>query len=306
MIIDKLAKRITELNNPTVVGLDPRFENLPEHIRAEAIKNYGETPKAAAEAFYEFNRVIIDNVCDIVPAVKPQIAFYEQYGADGIDAYQRTINYAKQNGLIVIGDIKRGDIASTASAYSDGHIGRVKVGETSRAIFDEDFITVNPFLGYDAIEPFLKNCAEYDKGLFVLVKTSNASSRDVQDLPVNGAPLYEEVARLVGEWGKAFIGECGYSSIGAVVGATFPEQIKKIRGIIPHVFFLVPGYGAQGASAVDIMDCFDEKKLGAVVNNSRQIIFAYSNEKYKNDFSEKNFGLAARRACLDMKEELLR
>jgi len=304
MIIDKLAERIIELKNPAVVGLDPRLKNIPAFLREDMINNYGETPRAAAEAIFEFNRVIIDSVCGVVPAVKPQIAFYELFGADGIGAYQRTVAYAKQKNLIVIGDIKRGDIASTAAAYSDGHIGTVRVGGTRLPVFDEDFITVNPYLGYDAVEPFLENCGRYGKGLFILVKTSNNSSRDIQDLTTPNGTVYEEVARLVGKWGEGLVGECGYSSIGAVVGATFPEQAKKIRAMIPKTFFLVPGYGAQGANAADIAACFDKDGLGAIVNSSRGIISAYADEKYKNDFTEREFGAAAGRACADMADDL--
>ena len=300
MLIDRLAERITGLENPIVAGLDPRLENIPEFIVNEMTDAYGETLKAAAEAIFEFCRVIIDEIRDTVPAVKPQIAFFEQYGAEGVGAYIRTVAYAKKKGLIVIGDIKRGDIASTAAAYSDGHLGEAAVGAAKFKVFDEDFITLNPYLGSDAVAPFIENCEKYDRGLFVLVKTSNASSRDIQDLKTENGFLYEEVARLVGEWGKGLKGKCGYGPVGAVVGATFPEQIIKIRGILPDAFFLVPGYGAQGGTAKDVAACLDKNGLGALVSSSRGIIFAYADEKYKNRFAEREFGKAARQACLDM------
>jgi len=304
MVIDALADRIIELKNPTVVGLDPRFDMLPKFLRDEMTDAYGETPKAAAEAFYEFNRRIIDKIYDIVPAVKPQIAMYEQYGADGIAAYQRTIAHAKSRGMIVIGDVKRGDIASTASAYSDGHIGAVTVGSATHRVFDTDFITINPYLGYDAVEPFLDNCKRYGKGLFVLVKTSNASA-DVQDLITERGPVYEVVAELVGKWGAGLTGRHGYSSVCAVVGATHPAQARRIREILPNAFFLVPGYGSQGGRAEDLAACFDKKGLGVVVNNSRGIIFAYR-DKYKDEYGEAGFDAAARQACIDMREDLQR
>jgi len=226
---------------------------------------------------------------------------YEQYGADGIAAYQRTAEYAARKGLVVIGDVKRGDIASTAAAYSDGHLGVVAIGGARHIIYNEDFITINPYLGYDAVEPFLDNCKKYGKGLFILVRTSNPGA-DVQDLATSDGPVYEAVARLVGEWGEGLKGACGYSAVGAVVGATHPDQVKRVRELIPGVFFLVPGYGAQGAAAEDLAPCFDKKGLGAVVNSSRGIIFAYKNDKYKKDFPEAEFEYAARRACLDMRE----
>jgi len=304
--IDKLVGRIAELNNPSVVGIDPRLAQIPAQIVDAAFARHGKTAAAAAEAFFIFGRGIIDGVCDVVPAVKPQIAFFEQYGAEGIAAYRQTVAYAKGKGLVVIGDVKRGDIASTAAAYSDGHIGRVDIGGERHAVFDEDFITLNPYLGSDAIEPFIADCERYGKGLFVLVKTSNASSRDVQDLTTPNGAVYEEVARLVHRWGEKAIGKRGYSSVGAVVGANFPEQARRIRELLPDAFFLVPGYGAQGALPEGVAACLDRHGRGVVVNNSRGIIFAYADKKYTNDFSEMEFGAAARRACLDMKAELNR
>ena len=204
--------------------------------------------KAVAEAFLKFNKTIIDEIYDFVPAVKPQVAMYEQFGPEGIQAYIDTIKYAKEKGLIIIGDVKRSDIASTAQAYADGHIGRVKVEDESFEVYHEDSITLNPYLGYDSIEPYIKHCKDYDKGLFILVKTSNPNSGEIQDLEVGKEKLYERVGKLVSNWGEEVMGKRGYSHVGAVVGATHPEQAKRLRELMPHTFFLVPGYGAQGGT----------------------------------------------------------
>ena len=303
-MIDLLIEKIEKTENPTVVGLDPRLEYIPVHLKKDAFDLYGKTPKAVARVFLDFNKAIIDAVWDIVPAVKPQIAMYEQYGVEGIQAYIDTINYAKSKNLIVIGDIKRSDITSTAESYSHGHIGRVSIEDKEYTIFNQDFITLNPYLGYDSIEPYIKDCKKYNRGLFILVKTSNSNSGQIQDLDIGGEKIYERVGKLVSEWGQDLIGERGYSSICAVVGATHPEQGAKLRGLMPHTFFLVPGYGAQGASALDLKGCFDKNGLGAIVNSSRGIIAAYKNEKYKNSFSEKEFAFAARKASLDMKADI--
>lgn len=306
MIIDSLIDKIKETGNPTVVGLDPRLSLIPEHIVNSAVKEYGPTPKAASQAFLQFNRAIIDAVWDLVPAVKPQIAMYEQFGPEGIACYIDTIQYAKEKGLIVIGDIKRSDIASTAEAYADGHIGRVTVGEEKLEIYKEDFITLNPYLGWDSIEPYMKPCKEYEKGLFILVKTSNPNSGQLQDLDVGGMPLYEKIGLLTNEWGQPLMGKYGYTSIGAVVGATHPEEAKKLREIMPNTFFLVPGYGAQGGTAQELSVCFDNNGLGAIVNSSRGIIAAYQKEPYKKEFGPEEFAKASRQAVLDMKADLRR
>lgn len=304
MIIDKLIEKIKSTNNPTVVGLDPRLSYIPGFIQKKCIEQYGKTPKAAAEAFFEFNKYIIDSVYDLIPAVKPQIAMYEQYGAEGIQSYIKTIEYAKSKDLVVIGDIKRSDIASTAEAYSDGHIGRVQIEDVSFELYKEDFITLNPYLGWDSIEPYMGNCKKYERGFFILVKTSNPNSGQIQDLDVGGMTLYEKVGYLTNEWGESLMGNYGYSSVGAVVGATHPKQAQELRNIMPHTFFLVPGYGAQGGKAEDLAVCFDKDGLGAVVNSSRGIIAAYKSDKYKNSFAEKEFAQASRQAVIDMRDDL--
>ncbi len=305
MIIDVLIEKIKETQNPTVVGLDPRLSFVPEFIKNECVEKYGKTPKAVAESFFEFNKGIIDNVYDLVPAVKPQIAMYEMLGVDGIDCFIKTCDYASKKGLVIIGDIKRGDIASTAEAYSDGHIGEIDAFGVKHKIFNEDFITVNPYLGWDSIEPYMANCKNHNKGLFVLVKTSNPNSGQFQNLDVGGLTLYQKVGQLVESWGENLMGKNGYSSVGAVVGATHPDEAKILRELMPHTFFLVPGYGAQGGKAEDLAVCFDKDGLGAIVNSSRGIIAAYKKDEYSK-FTEKEFGLAARQAVIDMKADLRR
>ena len=299
-IIDRLIDRIIELKNPTVVGLDPRLDFIPADIAQDAQDRYGRTAAAVKYALLGYNKGIINAICDIVPAVKPQVAFYEQFGAEGMDAYFQTVAYAKAKGMIVIGDVKRSDIASTAEAYSDAHIGQTDVFGKKMAFSQAHFITINPFLGADSIEPFLKNCKEYEKGLFVLVKTSNKGSGDFQDLMVGDRPLYEICGEYVEKWGAELVGKHGYSSVGAVAGATHPAVIAKLRVTMPRTFFLVPGYGAQGGGAADIAAAFDKNGLGAIVNNSRGIIAAYKNPKY----SGMGFAEAARAAALAMKADL--
>ncbi|MDA3845011.1 MAG: orotidine-5'-phosphate decarboxylase [Vallitaleaceae bacterium] len=307
-MIDTLIQKIIETENPTVVGLDPRFNFIPKHIRDIMLETYGNTPEAVAKSYLAFNKAIIDEVYDIIPAVKPQVAMYEQLGAVGMASYIETIAYAKEKGLVVVGDIKRSDIASTAASYSDGHIGRVNVEGSIHEIYKEDFITLSPYLGYDSIEPYMDNCEKYDKGLFILVKTSNPNSGEVQDILVTkeGIALYEYMGSLVKKWGDAFMGTRGYSRIGAVVGATHKEQGIKLRSIMPKTFFLVPGYGAQGATAEDLNGCFNAVGLGAIVNSSRGIIAAYQKPIYQKDFSEMDFAKASRQAVLDMKHVLNR
>lgn len=304
MSIDQLIEKIQTMENPTVVGLDPRLSYIPTFIKQKAFREFGKTPKGAAEAYFQFNKEIIDAIWDIVPAVKPQIAMYEALGAEGIDCFIRTCQYAKKNGLQVIGDCKRSDIASTAEAYAS-HIGQAQIEEEKITIYEEDFITLNPYMGWDSIEPYLENCKTLGKGLFILVKTSNPFGGQIQDLLSEGRPIYEKVGLLVEEWGKDLIGKFGYSSIGAVVGATYPKQGEALRALLPHTFFLVPGYGAQGAKAEDIAGCFDKNGQGAIVNSSRGILAAYQKEPYQK-FGEENFQQAARQAAIDMKNELRR
>ncbi len=256
--IDNLIEKIKEKNNPTVIGLDPRYDMIPNCIK----NKYGQDLKGVADAIIEFNKDLIDAVYDIIPAVKPQIAFYEMFGVEGIRAFEETCKYAKSKDLVVIADMKRGDIGTTAEAYSNAAIGRTTIGEEFQKIFDVEFVTVNPYLGTDGIKPFVEDCKKYGKGIFVLVKTSNKSSGELQDLETkDGEKIYEKVAKLVNEWGKDLIGENGYSSISAVVGATYPEQLKELREKMPHSYFLIPGYGAQGGKAADIALGFDENGI---------------------------------------------
>lgn len=297
-MISQLIRKIQETKAPVCVGLDPMLSYIPEHITGAAFGAYGETLKGAAEAIWQFNKEIIDSTWDLIPAVKPQIAMYEQFGIEGLMAYDKTVKYCQEKGLIVIGDVKRGDIGSTSAAYATGHIGKAKVGEKLLAGFDTEFITVNPYLGTDGIKPFLDVCNEFNKGIFVLVKTSNPSSGEFQDQLVGGRPLYELVAEKVVQWGQDSM-DGGYSNVGAVVGATYPEMSRVLRKLMPRTYFLVPGYGAQGGTAEDLRYCFNEDGLGAVVNSSRGIIAAYRQDKYK-DFGPEGFGQASRQAVKDM------
>ncbi len=303
-MIDRLIKGIQATENPTVVGLDPTYSMVPSYLSEKMIEKYGKTPKAVAKMFLEFNKQIIDNIYDLVPAVKPQIAMYENYGLAGLKTYIKTIDYAKSKGLVVIGDIKRGDIASTAAAYS-GHIGITDIEGEKFDIWGSDAVTLNPYMGYDAIEPFISNCNQHDKGLFVLVKTSNPHGGEIQDLIVgaDNEKVYEKVAKLVAKWGEESMGQLGYSKIGAVVGATYPEDAALIRKLMPNTYFLVPGYGAQGAGAEKLKGCFNKDGLGAIVNSSRGIIAAYQNN---SDFNEKDFAKASRQAVIEMREDLQR
>lgn len=304
-MIDQLIERIKETQNPSVVGLDPAYSMIPAYIREEMLTRYGKTPKAAAEMFFSFNKAIIDAVYDIVPAVKPQIAMYERYGLDGLSAYIRTAEYAAEKGLIVIGDIKRGDIASTAEAYA-AHIGGVEVEDEHFDLWQEDFITVNPYFGIDGIKPFTDVCAARKKGIFILVKTSNPGSGELQDRLIDGEPMYMRVADLVSRWGEDCIGAYGYSSVGAVVGATHPKQGVELRSRMPHVFFLVPGYGAQGGTGAGLKGYFDKNGLGIIVNSSRGIIAAYQKDDEFAGAEEigPEFAEAARKAALRMKADL--
>ena len=299
--IDKLIDKIKETNNPTVIGLDPRYDMLPNSIKSK----YGTDLKDVCKAILEYNYKLIDSVCDIVPAIKPQIAFYEMFGTDGIQAFCDTCKYAKSKGMIVIADMKRGDIGTTAQGYSNAAIGETPVGEKNYSIFDVDFVTVNPYLGTDGIKPFVEDCKKYNKGIFVLVKTSNKSSGELQDLKLeDGKTVYEKVAELVNEWGKDLVGEYGYSSISSVVGATYPKQLEELRSIMPSSYFLIPGYGAQGGKAEDIALGFDEKGLGGIVNASRSLMCAWKSDRWKEKFSDEQFAEATRAEAIRMRDEL--
>ncbi len=297
-MINKLCNKIKKLNAPIVVGLDPMMNYIPNHIKKAAFKEYGETLEGAAEAVWQYNKQIVDAVYDLIPAVKPQIAMYEQFGIEGLKAYKKTIEYCKEKDLVVIGDVKRGDIGSTSAAYATAHLGKVTVGSKQYSLFDEDFATVNPYLGSDGIKPFIDVCKEENKGLFILVKTSNPSSGEFQDRLIDGRPLYEHVGEMVSKWGEEHMGE-NYSYIGAVVGATYPEMGKVLRKVMPKSFILVPGYGAQGGKGADLVNYFNEDGLGAIVNSSRGIIAAYKQEKYAS-YGEENFADASRAAVKDM------
>ena len=297
-MINKLISNIRKTNAPIVVGLDPMLNYIPEHIQKKAFAEFGETLEGAAEAIWQYNKGIVDATYDLIPAVKPQIAMYEQFGIPGLIAYKKTVDYCKSKDLVVIGDIKRGDIGSTSAAYAVGHLGQVQVGSRKYAGFDEDFATVNPYLGSDGVKPFMDICKEEKKGIFVLVKTSNPSSGEFQDRVIDGRPLYELVGEKVAQWGDELMGD-EYSYVGAVVGATYPEMGKVLRKIMPKTFILVPGYGAQGGKGADLVHFFNEDGLGAIVNSSRGIIAAYKQEQYAK-FGAENFGDASRAAVETM------
>ena len=299
-MINKLVSKIKKMEAPIVVGLDPMYEYVPSHIMNASIEKYGETLEAVGEAIFEYNKGIIDAIYDIAPAVKPQIAMYEQFGIPGLVAFKKTVDYAKSKDMVVIGDAKRGDIGSTSKAYATAHIGKIKVGNAEIVPFDEDFVTVNPYLGSDGINPFIDVCKEESKGIFILVKTSNPSSGEFQDRPIDGKPLYERVGEKVYEWGKDCMGD-EYSYIGAVVGATYPEMGEVLRKVMPKSYILVPGYGAQGGTAADLKPFFNEDGLGAIVNSSRGIICAYKN---LDSFDETSFADASRQATINMIEDI--
>ena len=297
-MINQLVANIKKTGAPIVVGLDPMLNYIPEQVQKKAFAEYGETLEGAAEAIWQFNKEIVDKTYDLIPAVKPQIAMYEQFGLPGLAAFKKTVDYCKEKGLVVIGDIKRGDIGSTSAAYAVGHIGKVKVGSKTYAPFDEDFVTVNPYLGSDGVNPFLDVCKEEKKGIFVLVKTSNPSSGEFQDQKIDGRPLYELVGEKVAAWGSEVMGD-EYSYVGAVVGATYPEMGKVLRKVMPKAYILVPGYGAQGGKGKDLVHFFNEDGLGAILNSSRGIIAAYKQEQYAK-FGAENFGDASRAAVETM------
>lgn len=303
-MINRLNEKIKSTGAPIVVGLDPMMKFVPEQIKQKAFTEYGETLEGAAEAIWQYNKGIVDAIYDLIPAVKPQIAMYEQFGIPGMIAFKKTVDYCKEKGLVVIGDIKRGDIGSTSEAYAVGHLGKAQVGKEFFYGFDEDFVTVNPYLGSDGVKPFMKVCAEEKKGIFVLVKTSNPSSGEFQDRLIDGKPLYEHVGEQVAAWGAECMPESGnYSYVGAVVGATYPEQGKLLRKVMPNTLILVPGYGAQGGKGADLVHFFNEDGLGAIINSSRGIIAAYQQEQYAK-FGEAGYADASRAAVLAMKEDI--
>lgn len=305
-MIQRLIKEIETKKAPIVVGLDPMLNYIPSHILEKAFSEYGETLEGAGEAIWQFNKGIIDAVYDLIPAVKPQIAMYEQFGIPGLQAFLKTVEYCRSKGLIIIGDVKRGDIGSTSAAYATAHLGKVTVGSKKIPVFDEDIATVNPYLGTDGIEPFLKVCKEEKKGIFILVKTSNPSSGEFQDKLTDGHPLYEEVAKKVAEWGEqAMSDNPDYSNVGCVIGATYPQMAKTLRSIMPKQYILVPGYGAQGGKAEDLAPYFNKDGLGAIVNSSRGIIAAYKQEAYA-EFGEAAYADASRKAVINMQEDILR
>lgn len=301
-MINKLVKKIEENKAPIVVGLDPMLNYIPNHIKTKAYAEFGETLEGAAEAIWQYNKGIVDATYDLIPAVKPQIAMYEQFGIPGMIAFKKTVDYCKEKDLVIIGDIKRGDIGSTSAAYATGHLGKVAVGSKSYYGFNEDFVTVNPYLGSDGVVPFIDVCKEEKKGLFILVKTSNPSSGEFQDQLIDGKPLYELVGKKVAEWGEMCMGD-SYSYIGAVVGATYPEMGKVLRKLMPKNYILVPGYGAQGGKGSDLVHFFNEDGLGAIINSSRGIVAAYKQAGYEK-YGEEAYADASRKAVIDMCEDI--
>lgn len=299
--MDRLIKKIRAVNNPTVAGLDPRMEYIPESIKKKCFDEFGVTTEGIRSALFTFNKGLIDALWDIVPAIKPQSAYYEKYGLGGLVALKDTISYAKEKGMYVILDVKRNDIGSTAEAYSDAYLGRSDIqGEEFLPDLCTDSITVNPYLGTDGILPFVKNCTDYKKSIFVLVKTSNPSSGELQDLISGDKAIYEHVASLVNQWGEQSIGKNGYSNVGAVVGATYPEQAEKLRKLMPHTYFLVPGYGAQGGTAADVAKSFNDDGLGAIVNSSRGIMCAWQ----KTGAADAEYAAAARAEAIRMRDDI--
>ncbi len=302
MSFDRLIEKIIEMKNPTVVGLDPKLEYVPEYLQRRYLDEDGWTLRAAAKAIFAFNQAIIDEIHDVVPAIKPQAAYYEMYGHYGIKALEKTIRYAKLNGMFVITDGKRNDIGATMEAYTNAHLGTVKVRDNEVEPFGSDALTVNGYLGTDGIDPLIKVCKERDKGIYVLVKTSNPSSGEIQDMKLaDGTPIYALMGDMCEKWGADTIGKYGYSSVGAVVGATYPEQLTELRKRLPHTMFLVPGYGAQGGGAEGLKGGFDENGLGAIVNSSRAVMCAYK----KEGCDERDFAKAARREVIRMRDDIV-
>lgn len=302
MSFDRMIKGIIKIKNPTVAGLDPKLDYIPDYIKETAYEKYGRTLEGAAEALYEFNKGLIDALCDIVPAVKPQAAYYEMYGWQGVRALERTISYAKSKGMFVITDGKRNDIGTTMEAYAKAHLGSTEVEGENFEPFGSDALTVNGYLGTDGVKPVINVCKENDKGMFILVKTSNPSSGELQDRKLDDElSIYRTMGNMCEKWGEELPGEYGYSGVGAVVGATYPEQLGELRKALPHTFFLVPGYGAQGGGAKDVLPAFDENGLGAIINSSRGIMCAWKKEE---GIDPKDYAQAARREAIRMRDEI--
>ncbi len=302
---DKLAKLIKQKNNPSILGLDPKLEYIPDSIKNKYFNNSDTPGKAVANSIVEFNKRLIDAIYDIIPAVKPQLAYYEMYGIDGINAFCETVVYAKEKGLLVIADGKRNDIGTTAQAYAKAYLGRTNINDENIEAFGTDALTVNAYLGIDGVKPFIEECEKGAKGIFVLVKTSNPSSGQIQDsILEDGRTIYEAMADLVNEWGSTTVGQCGYSSIGAVVGATYPKQLEEMRKRMAKAWILVPGYGAQGGTAKDVSKAFDEDGLGAVINASRSLMCAYNLEFWKTKYTKEQFEEAARSEAERMRDDI--
>lgn len=301
MSFNQLIEKIVKTQNPTVVGLDPKIDYVPEFIKAKYFREYGETLKGAAKAILDFNKHIIDAIYDVVPAIKPQSAYYEMYGYYGVKTLYKTIQYAKEKGMYVIVDGKRNDIGATMEAYTNAYLGTTEVGNSFFEAFGADALTVNGYLGTDGISPLIDACNKSDKGIFVLVKTSNKSSGELQDKLIGDKTVYAVMGGMCEQWGAQCMGKYGYSSVGAVVGATYPEQLEEMRKALPHTFFLVPGYGAQGGGAEGVAKAFDSKGLGAIVNSSRAVMCAYKNE----GCDEKEFAVAALREVIRMKKDIM-
>lgn len=300
-IIDVLIDKIKETNNPTVIGVDTRYDMVPDCVK----KKYPTDLKGMCDAMLEYSKTLIDETYDIIPAVKLQSAYFEMYGVEGIKVLKTMINYCREKGMIVMVDAKRGDIGSTSKGYSNAYLGKNEINGKKEGIFDTDFLTVNPYMGSDCVMPFVEDCKEYNKGIFVLVKTSNKSSGEIQDLvTADGDTIYAKVGKLVEKWGEEVRGEYGYSSVSAVVGATYPHQLKELREIMPHTYFLIPGYGAQGGKAEDIALGFDENGLGGIVNATRSLMCAYKSDLWKDKFSEEEYGKATRAEAIRMRDEL--
>ena len=301
-LMDRLIEKIKQMNNPTVIGVDTRYELVPDCVK----NKYSKDINGMCKAMLEYSKALIDATYDIIPAVKLQSAYFEMYGIEGIKLYKEMIDYCKSKEMLVMADVKRGDIGSTSSGYSRAYLGKNLINEKEESIFDVDFATVNPYMGSDCVNPFVEDCKKYDKGIFVLVKTSNKSSGEIQDLKTEeGEEVYKKVARLVNSWGEELIGENGYSNVSAVVGATYPKQLEELREIMPHAYFLIPGYGAQGGKAEDIALGFDKNGLGGIVNATRSLMCAYKSERWQNEFSEEDYAKATRAEAIRMRDELM-